>query len=50
MADSGSDSDTGPPTKVMKSLRGAATYKTKFNVAWTKDFPFISPAKGEPHK
>ena len=29
---------------------GAATYKTKFNRAWTKEFPFITSVPNELHR
>ena len=54
--DSGSDSDTeweieslSNPKKSRKPDR-AATYRTKFNPAWVKDFPFITSVPGERYR
>ena len=33
-----------------QGMLGAATYKTKFNRAWTKEFPFITSVPNEPHR
>ena len=35
--------------KTTKSLSGAALYKTKFNPAWKKEFPFITSVEGDVH-
>ena len=48
-----SDDDEGPGSpKRMKGLgkAGAAVYRTKFNRAWTKTYPFIAEVKGDPYK
>ena len=41
---------TPPRPKKSKKLTGAATYKTKFNSAWIKDFPFITSVHGDPYR
>ena len=46
--DSASETECPPPMK--QSQAGAATYKTRFNAAWTKEFDFISSVRGDPHK
>lgn len=50
---SSSESETDPgPSKRMKvpGKAGAAVYRTKFNQAWTKVYPFIVGVKGDPYK
>lgn len=38
-----------PPRKKTRSLKGAATYKCKFNTIWQSEFPCVQPTKGDPH-
>ena len=51
---SDSDSDrarlSSPKPKKAKKLQGAATYKTNFRSAWTKEYPFISSVHGDPFR
>lgn len=53
MAESSSPDRSGPPPakkfKNLKSLTGAATYKSKYNPIWQQDFPCIQPVVGDPH-
>lgn len=43
-----SDEEPGPSSpKYRKKIQGAATYKSKFNPAWIKEFPFIGPVRGD---
>lgn len=56
-SDSGSDLDTEgeveacpPKSKKFRKLAGAATYKTKYNPAWKKEFPFITSVSGDPYR
>ena len=47
----GEDITLSPPKpKVSKKLLGAATYKTKFNPVWTKEYPFITSVSGDPYR
>ena len=39
-----------PVSKRSRKLSGAATYRTKFNRAWTKDYPFISSVQNDPYR
>ena len=48
MADS--DSEVGAPSCKKKAISGAATYKTRFNVAWKEELPFVRSVKGCPFK
>ena len=42
------EEELGPSAlKYRKKLQGAATYKSKFNPEWMKEFPFICPVKGD---
>lgn len=41
----GEDSPSAP--KYRKKLQGSATYKSKFNPAWTKEFAFIGPVAND---
>lgn len=37
-----------PPCKMsMRKFHGAATYKSKYNPAWKKEFPFIDSVSGD---
>ena len=53
---SGSDSDgedvslSPPKPKMAKKLLGAATYKTKFNLNWTKEYSFITSVPSDPYR
>ena len=44
--------DSSPPRPRLKTKRfaGAAKYKTKFNCAWKKEFPFIMSVPGDPFR
>ena len=43
-----SEHDLSPPkTKRTKKFTGAATYKTKFNLDWKKEFPFITSVQND---
>lgn len=46
-SDLDSDSASECPPSKRRSLAGAATYKSRFNTAWTKEFDFILAVKGE---
>lgn len=43
-------STSAPTTKKKRSSSGAATYKTKFNKAWSKEFNFISAVRSDPYR
>ena len=46
-----SEHDLSPPkTKKAKKFTGAATYKTKFNLDWRKEFPFITSVQNDPYR
>ena len=45
-----SEEETGPSAPKRKKLQGAATYKSKFNPDWTKEFSFIGPVKGDSYR
>ncbi len=47
---SDSDRDGEPESKRSRKWSGAATYKTKFNRAWTKEFPFITSIHKDPYR
>ena len=50
MADSSdSDSDCSPPAKTRK-LDGAATYPSRFNSEWKKEFLFVTNVIGDPYR
>ena len=44
-----SDQEEAPPSKVRK-FHGAATYKSKYNSAWKKEFPFIDSVRGDMYR
>ena len=46
------DQDTsGPPNpKRSRKYSGAATYQTKFNPGWKKEFPFITSVSNDPYR
>ena len=46
---SSDEDDVQPPSKSRK-LDGAASYKTKFNQEWKKEFNFITNAPGDPYR
>ena len=33
-----------------RKFSGAAKYRTRFNVLWKREFPFIAAVKGDPFK
>ena len=39
-----------PKPKKSRKLSGAATYKTKFNSAWIKEYPFVTSVPGDPYR
>ena len=39
-----------PEPKKSRKLSGAATYKTNFNSAWIKEYPFITSVPGDPYR
>ena len=41
-SEEGMEHDTPPRPKKATSLTGAATYGTKYNPAWQKEYPFVS--------
>ena len=46
-----SESEGEPESKRSKTKwSGAATYRTKFNRAWTKEFPFITSVLKDPYR
>lgn len=47
---SGSESDGEPEAKRSRKWLGAATYRTKFNRVWTKEFPFITSVPKNPYR
>jgi len=47
----GEDVSLSPPKpKMAKKLLGAATYKTKFNPSWTKEYSFITSVPSDPYR
>ena len=44
-----SDEEEDPPSKTRK-LDGAASYRTKFNTDWKKEFDFITRVPGDPYR
>ena len=40
----------GPPSAKTRKLEGAASYKSKFNVDWKKEFDFITNVPGDPYR
>ena len=52
-SDSESDEETsaaGPPLTKTRKLEGAASYRTKFNFDWKKEFDFINNVPGDPYR
>ena len=51
-SESESASTSMSPPRPIKSrkLSGAATYKSKFNSAWIKEYPFITSVPGDPYR
>lgn len=46
-----SEEELSPPkSKHMKKLKGAATYRTKFNPDWKREFTFVSNVHGDPYR
>ena len=43
-----STSMSPPRPKKCRKLSGAATYKSRFNSAWIKEYPFITSVPGDP--
>ena len=39
-----------PKPKMAKKLLGAATYDTKFNPNWTKEYSFITSVPSDPYR
>ena len=48
--DGGSERELSPPKFKMKKLTGAATYRTKFNQDWKKEFSFVKSVRGDPYR
>ncbi len=49
--DSGySESEGVPQPKKTRKSAGAANYRTKFNHAWTKEFPFITSVQKDMYR
>ena len=42
--------DEAPESKRSRKWSGAATYRTKFNQSWVKEFPFISAVHKDPYR
>ena len=47
--ESDSESDSRPPWS-KRAQAGAATYRTKFNSDWKKEFPFITLVNKDPYR
>ncbi len=39
-----------PRSKKAKKLTGAATYRTKFNPEWKREFSFVTSVHGDPYR
>jgi hypothetical protein len=52
LSDSDSDCGSEQASKRIKlaKVKGAAVYKTKFNPAWSKIYPFVHEVSGKAHK
>ena len=46
-----SECEMSPPrSKKVKKLTGAATYRTKFNPEWKREFSFVTSVHGDPYR
>ena len=49
-SESAATSVSPPRPKKLRKLAGAATYKSRFNSAWIKEYPFITSVSGDPYR